>query len=245
MAEFYKLPEGTAEQLLQLVMQLVSKAAERGHSEIQVYRFPNAFAAIAADGSTTRSPIATLPCRVVPSSPTNSGASTSGPIGFHLRVEVLEYPRGCPADGKSDKPETPGKLKWKEYERELARQHVEFVKLQHWVVHTGLQVCIVFEGRDGVRKGGTIKAITERVSPCVFRVVALSALTERENPQMNAQRYMRHLPAAAEVVIVDRSWTTALASSALWAFAPKSRQDASWKPFPCTRKPSSNLELFF
>jgi len=102
--------------------------------------------------------------------------------------------------------ETDGKLTRKEYERELARLHVEFVKLQQWVVHKGLKVCIVFEGRDGAGKGGTIKAMTERVSPRIFRVVALPAPTEREKSQMYAQRYLPHLPAAGEVVIFDRSW---------------------------------------
>ena len=93
-------------------------------------------------------------------------------------------------------PERPsGKLKAKDYERELARLHVELVKLQQWVVHKGLKVCIVFEGRDGAGKGGTIKAITERVSPRVFRVVALPAPTEREKSQMYVQRYIPHLPA--------------------------------------------------
>ncbi len=99
-----------------------------------------------------------------------------------------------------------GKLKTKAYEHELARLHVELVKLQQWVVHKGLKVCIVFEGRDGAGKGGTIKAITERVSPRVFRVVALPAPTEREKSQMYIQRYISHLPAAGEVVIFDRSW---------------------------------------
>ena len=83
---------------------------------------------------------------------------------------------------------------------------MELVKLQEWVLHQGLKVCVVFEGRDGAGKGGTIKAITERVSPRVFRVVALPAPTEREKSQMYAQRYMRHLPAAGEVAIFDRSW---------------------------------------
>jgi polyphosphate kinase 2 len=99
-----------------------------------------------------------------------------------------------------------GKLKTRRYEKELAKLHVELVKLQEWVVAKGLKVCIVFEGRDGAGKGGTIKAITERVSPRVFRVVALPAPTEREKSQMYAQRYIPHLPAAGEVVIFDRSW---------------------------------------
>jgi polyphosphate kinase 2 len=99
-----------------------------------------------------------------------------------------------------------GKLRGKDYLRELARLHVELVKLQRWVVNKGIKICIVFEGRDGAGKGGTIKAITERVSPRVFRVVALPAPTEREKSQMYVQRYISHLPAAGEVVIFDRSW---------------------------------------
>jgi polyphosphate kinase 2 len=109
------------------------------------------------------------------------------------------------ANGK-DNGKTNGKLKGKDYDKEMARLHVELVKLQEWVVNKGLKVCIVFEGRDGAGKGGTIKAITERVSPRVFRVVALPAPTEREKSQMYVQRYLPHLPAAGEVVIFDRSW---------------------------------------
>ena len=100
-----------------------------------------------------------------------------------------------------------GSLTRKAYDRELARLHGELVKLQQWVVAKGLKVVIVFEGRDGAGKGGVIKkAITERVSPRVYRVVALPAPTEREKSQMYIQRYIRHLPAAGEIVIFDRSW---------------------------------------
>jgi polyphosphate kinase len=98
------------------------------------------------------------------------------------------------------------KLSRKDYEKELERLHVELVRLQEWVVHAGLKVVVVFEGRDGAGKGGTIKAITERVSPRIFRVVALPAPTEREKSQMYMQRYLVHMPAAGEVVIFDRSW---------------------------------------
>jgi len=94
----------------------------------------------------------------------------------------------------------------KDYEKALRPLHVELVHLQNWVKETGAKVCIVFEGRDGAGKGGVIKAITERVSPRVFRVVALPAPTERERSQMYVQRYIPHLPAAGEVVIFDRSW---------------------------------------
>jgi polyphosphate kinase 2 len=97
-------------------------------------------------------------------------------------------------------------LSSKQYAKELKKLHVELVKLQEWVRHEGLKVCIVFEGRDGAGKGGVIKAITERVTPRVFRVVALPAPTDREKSQMYIQRYIRHFPAAGEVVIFDRSW---------------------------------------
>jgi polyphosphate kinase 2 len=92
------------------------------------------------------------------------------------------------------------------YERKLRDLHVELVKLQEWAKQTGGKVCIVFEGRDGAGKGGVIKALTERVSPRVFRVVALPPPTERERSQMYVQRYLPHLPAAGEIVIFDRSW---------------------------------------
>jgi len=98
------------------------------------------------------------------------------------------------------------KLTTKKYEKELRKIHVELVKLQEWVKAKGLKICIVFEGRDGAGKGGTIKAITERVSPRVFRVIALPSPTEREKSQMYGQRYLPHLPAAGEIVIWDRSW---------------------------------------
>jgi polyphosphate kinase len=98
------------------------------------------------------------------------------------------------------------KLKRKEYEKELQRLQAELCRLQEWVKHTGARIIVVFEGRDGAGKGGTIKAITERVSPRVFRVVALPAPSDREKSQMYFQRYMQHFPAAGEVVIFDRSW---------------------------------------
>jgi polyphosphate kinase 2 len=97
-------------------------------------------------------------------------------------------------------------MKRKDYEREMRLLHGELVVVQEWVKATGAKICVVFEGRDTAGKGGTIKRITERVSPRVFRVVALSAPTEREKSQMYLQRYIPHLPAAGEVVIFDRSW---------------------------------------
>ncbi len=102
--------------------------------------------------------------------------------------------------------EQSGELSGKAYAKEMKKLHIELVKLQQWVVHAGLKVCIVFEGRDGAGKGGVIKAITERVSPRIFRVVALPAPTEREKSQLYFQRYVKHFPAAGEVAIFDRSW---------------------------------------
>jgi len=103
-------------------------------------------------------------------------------------------------------PSAGGKLGRKEYEAEMAVLQGELVALQEWVKRTGAKICIVFEGRDTAGKGGTIKRITERVSPRVFRVAALPAPTERERSQMYVQRYVTHFPAAGEVVIFDRSW---------------------------------------
>src|SRR6202049_724695 len=98
------------------------------------------------------------------------------------------------------------KMKRKVYEKELRKLQIELCRLQEWVKHKGLKVIIAFEGRDAAGKGGTIKALTERVSPRVFRVVALPAPTEREKSQMYVQRYVPHLPAGGEIVIFDRSW---------------------------------------
>lgn len=103
-------------------------------------------------------------------------------------------------------PEASGKISKKVYEDELEKLHVELVKLQEWVVAKGLKIVVIFEGRDGAGKGGVIKAITERVSPRIFRTVALPAPTEREKTQMYFQRYFPHFPAAGEVVIFDRSY---------------------------------------
>ena len=98
------------------------------------------------------------------------------------------------------------KMKTKKYEKELARLQAKLCALQDWVKEKGLRVIVVFEGRDAAGKGGTIRAITERVSPRIFRVVALPAPSDREKSQMYVQRYMQHFPAAGEIVIFDRSW---------------------------------------
>jgi polyphosphate kinase 2 len=133
---------------------------------------------------------------------------TLGPGAAEVCVVKLDGDPQMSIASQSDQnePARRDKLGNKDYEKELRRLHIELVNLQQWVVHEGVKVCIVFEGRDAAGKGGAIKAITERVSPRVFRVVALPAPSEREKSQMFIQRYVPHLPAAGEVVIFDRSW---------------------------------------
>ncbi|HRH87929.1 MAG TPA: polyphosphate kinase 2 [Rubrivivax sp.] len=135
-------------------------------------------------------------------------------------------------------PETADKqeLSNKAYAKELKKLHIELVKLQQWVVHKGLKVCIVFEGRDGAGKGGTIKAITERVSPRVFRVMALPAPTEREKTQMYAQRYLPHLPAAGEVVIFDRSWYNRAGVERVMGFCSDEQADEFLRGIPLVER---------
>ncbi|MCU0966268.1 MAG: polyphosphate kinase 2 [Burkholderiaceae bacterium] len=129
-----------------------------------------------------------------------------------------------------------GKLSNKAYARELKKLHVELVKLQQWVVAKGLKVCILFEGRDGAGKGGTIKALTERVSPRVFRVIALPAPSEREKSQMYIQRYIGHLPAAGEVVIFDRSWYNRAGVERVMGFCTEDQAQKFLKAAPLVEK---------
>src|ERR1700753_963509 len=117
------------------------------------------------------------------------------------------------------------KLGRKRYEKELARLQGELVRLQEWVVHDGLKVCIVFEGRDTAGEGGVIKRLPERVSPRGFRIVALPAPTEREKSQMYIQRYLPHLPAAGGVVIFDRSWYNRAGVERGVGFCPQEQVD--------------------
>ncbi len=127
-------------------------------------------------------------------------------------------------------------MKRKEYEKHLAELHEELVALQDWVVRKGAKVCIVFEGRDGAGKGGTIKAITERVSPRVFRVVALPAPTDREKSQMYLQRYVPHLPAAGEIVIFDRSWYNRAGVERVMGFCTEEQVRAFLKGVPLVER---------
>jgi polyphosphate kinase 2 len=122
------------------------------------------------------------------------------------RAVAKTPPQKGPRRDSHDGLKTPGKLKRKDFERHLAKLHAELVKLQLWVKQEGRKIIVVFEGRDAAGKGGIIKRITERVSPRVFRVVALPAPTDRERSQLYIQRYLEHFPAAGEVVIFDRSW---------------------------------------
>jgi polyphosphate kinase 2 len=128
------------------------------------------------------------------------------------------------------------KLSNKAYLKELKRLHVELVKLQEWVREKGIKVCIIFEGRDGAGKGGTIKALTERVSPRIFRVVALPAPTEREKSQMYVQRYLPHLPAAGEVVIFDRSWYNRAGVERVMGFCSQDEVESFLKAAPLVER---------
>src|SRR5690349_1650504 len=118
-----------------------------------------------------------------------------------------------------------GKLKGKKYTKELRKLQGELCKLQEWIKHKGLRVIIIFEGRDAAGKGGTIKAITERVSPRVFRVVALPAPSDREKTQMYMQRYLEHFPAAGEIVIFDRSWYNRAGVEYVMGFCSKEQHE--------------------
>ncbi len=139
-------------------------------------------------------------------------------------------------DKHKDKNESAGGMKNKEYEEELAKLHIELVKLQEWTKYKGLKVCIVFEGRDGAGKGGVIKAITERVSPRTFRVVALPAPTERQKTQMYIQRYLPHFPAAGEVVIFDRSWYNRAGVERVMGFCTEEQAQGFLKIVPLFEK---------
>jgi polyphosphate kinase 2 len=135
-----------------------------------------------------------------------------------------------------DKKDSEDKLKRKDYEKRLRGLQAELCILQDWVKHKGLRVIVVFEGRDGAGKGGTIRAITERVSPRVFRVVALPAPSDREKSQMYIQRYMQHFPAAGEIVIFDRSWYNRAGVEYVMGFCTKEQRDRFLKLCPIFEK---------
>jgi polyphosphate kinase 2 len=139
---------------------------------------------------------------------------------------------------KDDKEEDKnnGKVKRKEYEKALHKLQVELCHLQAWVKETGARIILIFEGRDGAGKGGTIKAITERVSPRVFRVVALPAPSDREKTQMYIQRYAQHFPAAGEIVIFDRSWYNRLGVEHVMSFCTKDQYTRALELCPVFEK---------
>jgi polyphosphate kinase 2 len=139
-------------------------------------------------------------------------------------------------DKDHDKEKGNGKLKRKEYEKELRKLQAELCTLQEWVKHKGLRVVVIFEGRDAAVKGGTIKAITERVSPRVFRTVALPAPSDREKSQMYIQRYMAHMPAAGEVVIFDRSWYNRAGVEYVMGFCSKEQHQRFLELCPIVEK---------
>jgi polyphosphate kinase 2 len=140
------------------------------------------------------------------------------------------------AKDKEQEEETGSKLKRKEYEKELRKLQVELCHLQAWVKAKGLKVMVVFEGRDGAGKGGTIRAITERVSPRVFRVVALPAPSDREKSQVYIQRYMAHFPAAGEIVIWDRSWYNRAGVEHVMGFCSKEQYERFLELCPVAEK---------
>ena len=133
---------------------------------------------------------------------------------------------------KNSRADDQGKLKGKEYIKELRKLQAELCKLQDWVRHKGLRVIIIFEGRDAAGKGGTIKALVERVSPRVFRLVALPAPSDREKSQMYIQRYMQHFPAAGEIVIFDRSWYNRAGVEYVMGFCTKEQHQQFLKICP-------------
>jgi polyphosphate kinase len=142
-------------------------------------------------------------------------------------------------EAKPRKPDGDGKAETvsrKDYEALMERLHGELVQLQLWVQKQGLKVCIIFEGRDGAGKGGAIKALTERVSPRVFRVVALPAPTDREKSQMYMQRYVRHLPAAGEITIFDRSWYNRAGVERVMGFCTENQAEEFLKAVPLVEK---------
>src|ERR1700746_1580077 len=128
------------------------------------------------------------------------------------------------------------KLTREEYEEKLRKLQIELCKLQEWVRHEGLRILVIFEGRDAAGKGGAIKAITERVSPRVFRVVALPAPSDREKTQIYLQRYMQHFPAAGEIVIFDRSWYNRAGVEYVMGFCSKEQHERFLQVCPSVEK---------
>ena len=143
-----------------------------------------------------------------------------------------------------DKKSNGGKMKRKPYEKALRKLQAELCRVQDWVKESGARVIIVFEGRDAAGKGGTIKAITERVSPRVFRVVALPAPSEREKSQMYIQRYIAHFPAAGEIIVFDRSWYNRAGVESVMGFVSPKEVSNSSRSFRKSKNTSSKPASF-
>jgi polyphosphate kinase len=151
--------------------------------------------------------------------------------------ELLQAPAEVSGTAAEEAPaEGPHKISKKEFEKEMEKLQVELVKLQEWVKATGAKVCVLFEGRDTAGKGGVIKRITERVSPRVFKVVALGTPTPREKSQMYFQRYMPYLPAAGEVILFDRSWYNRAGVERVMGFATQDQVDHFLKFAPSVER---------
>jgi polyphosphate kinase len=149
-----------------------------------------------------------------------------------------------PVSGGTAAMEPKPKMSAKEFEKEMEKLQVELVKMQEWVKTTGAKICVLFEGRDTAGKGGVIRRITERVSPRVFRVVALSSPTDREKSQMYFQRYMPHLPAAGEVVLFDRSWYNRAGVERVMGFATKEQVENMLKMTPLVERAIINSGIY-
>jgi polyphosphate kinase 2 len=152
-------------------------------------------------------------------------------MGQNQRTQ-LDKTQNVQARQPSAKP----KLKRKEYEEQIAKLHIELVKLQFWAKRTGARVIVLFEGRDAAGKGGVIKRITERVSPRIFRVVALPAPSERERSQIYFQRYFEHFPAGGEIVLFDRSWYNRAGVERVMGFCTDEQYDRFLKICPAWEK---------
>jgi polyphosphate kinase len=151
---------------------------------------------------------------------------------------------GAPVVAEAAAGGPPPALSKKEFEKEMEKLQVELVKLQEWVKASGAKICVLFEGRDTAGKGGVIRRITERVSPRVFRVVALSSPTDREKSQMYFQRYMPHLPAAGEVVLFDRSWYNRAGVERVMGFATKDQVENFLKMTPLVERAIINSGIY-
>jgi polyphosphate kinase 2 len=156
-----------------------------------------------------------------------------GDLAVEMAAAIQDPSNGNPPE-ESQGPRQ--KMKRKEFEEALEPLQTELVRMQEWVKFTGAKICVVFEGRDTAGKGGVIRRITERVSPRVFRVVALSAPTEREKSQMYFQRYIPYLPAAGEVVLFDRSWYNRAGVERVMGFATPEQVDTFMKFAPLVER---------